>query len=179
MLLFPWQCIQICSRYTVTVHRTLWWWSTPESVVAKIKNVLPITVFVHYMSTLYSYLYCYAFKWQFSVILYVVYIMFEFLVIFLKYDLLIFFGRFFENYSRKTTKDRDVTFSPVVATCKFCQIRWFVMMWLHIEPLQPVSCKKMCCVRRKSSNRTYHITVFIYIRYISSKLPYLINEYSC
>jgi len=34
----------------------------PESVVAKIKNVLPITVFVHYITPLYSYIYCYAFK---------------------------------------------------------------------------------------------------------------------
>ena len=34
----------------------------PESVVAKITNVLPITVFVHYISPLYSYLYYFAFK---------------------------------------------------------------------------------------------------------------------
>ena len=60
----------------MTVHRTLWWWSTPESVVAKIINVLPITVFVHYISRLYSYIYCYAIKWQFSMILYVGYVIF-------------------------------------------------------------------------------------------------------
>ena len=90
-----------------------------------------------------------------------------------------FFLAGYENYSRKTTKNRDVIFSPLFATCKFCQIRWFVMMCLHIEPLQPISRKKMCCVRRKSSNRIYLLTVFIYIRCISSKLPHLINEYSC
>jgi len=52
------------------------------------------------------------------------------------------FGQVYENYSRKTTKDRDVIFSPVVATCKFCQIMWFVKLWLHIEPVQPISSKK-------------------------------------
>ena len=29
------------------------------------------------------------------------------------------FRQVYENYSRKTTKDRDVTFSPVVVTCIF------------------------------------------------------------
>ena len=47
-----------------------------------------------------------------------------------------------ENYSRKTTKDRDVTILPVVHTCIFCQIRLLVIMWLHIEPLQPISSKQ-------------------------------------
>ena len=45
----------------------------------------------------------------------------------------------YENYSRKTTKDRDVKFPPVVHTCKSCQKTLFVILWLHIEPLQPIS----------------------------------------
>ena len=52
------------------------------------------------------------------------------------------FWQFYEYYSRKSTKDREVIFPPVVDTCKFCQKRWFVMMWLHMEPLQPISNKK-------------------------------------
>jgi len=50
----------------------------------------------------------------------------------------------YENYSRKTTKDREVRFSPDVHTCISCQIRLFVILWLHIEPLQPISSKQKC-----------------------------------
>ena len=66
------------------------------------------------------------------------------------------FWQVYENYSRKTTKDRDVTFSPVVATCKFCQIRWYVVMWLHIELLQPISSKTKGVVLGEKA-RTGHI----------------------
>ena len=117
--------------------------------------MLPITVFVPYISPLYSYLYCYAFKWQFAVItlrgLHNVLVFRHFLEIW-------FLGiwQVYENYSRKTTKDRDLTCSPVVATCVFCQTRWFVIMWLHIEPLQPISNKK-CCVVLGEKARTGHI----------------------
>ena len=52
----------------------------------------------------------------------------------------------YEYYSRKTTKDRDVTFSPVVHTCVSCRIRLFVILWLHIEPLQPISSKQRCVI---------------------------------
>ena len=92
------------------------------------------------------------------------------------------FGYFWAGLRKllqKNYQSRDVIFSPVVATCKSCQIRWFVMMWFILNLCSQFPVKNMCCVRRKSSNRTYHLTVFIYNRYISSKLPHLINEYSC
>ena len=87
----------------------------------------------------------------------------------------VYFWQVYENYSRTTTKDRDVIFSAVVATCKFCQKRWFVMMWLDMEPLQPISNNKKCVVLGEKA-RTGHImsqyshTSYIYI----SVLNYLI-----
>ena len=61
----------------------------------------------------------------------------------------------YENYSRKTTKDTDVTFLPVVRTCISYQLRLFVILWLYIEPLQPISSNKDELVRRKRSS--WHI----------------------
>ena len=53
-------------------------------------------------------------------------------------------GQVYEKYSRKTINDRDVIFSPVFHTCIFCQIRLFVIPWLHIEHLEPISSKQRC-----------------------------------
>ena len=68
------------------------------------------------------------------------------------------FWQVYEHYSRKTTKDGDVIFSPVVDTCKFCQIRLFVMMWLHMEPLQPISNKKdvLCQAKKLEPDTSCH-----------------------
>ena len=139
--IISWQCILICNRNTVTVHRTRWWWSTPESVVAKVKNVLQLVyLFITSLHYIVTYIVVHLkdnFPWYFT--------WFTWCFCFSSFSWNIIFGYILAGLRKlfqKTTKDRDVIFSPVVATWKFCHIRWFVMMWLHIEPLQPISSKK-------------------------------------
>ena len=69
---------------------------------------------------------------------------------------------------QKTTKDRDVPFSPVVHTCIVVQIRAFVIQWLHIEfPVRR-------CVRLGKKDRTGHIiSQYSYTSYILA-INYLI-----
>ena len=70
---------------------------------------------------------------------------FNFASVFLKCDFsLQLYLSSHENYFRKTTKDRDLHFSPVVSTCISFQIRLFIILWLNIEPLQPISSTNMC-----------------------------------
>ena len=77
----------------------------------------------------------------------------------------------YENYPRKPTKDRDLKITPVLPTCTSCQIRLFLILWLNIEPLQPISSKTMCQAKKLEPDISSHS---IHVHQIYIALSYLI-----
>ena len=114
--------------------------------------MLPITVFVHYISPLYSDIYCYALKWRYSMIHYVVHIMLQFFVVLLKCDYWIF-GKFTIIIPDKLPKIETWNFQHLFPHENTVRYGYLYYCGLILNLCSHFPVKR--CVRRKT--RTGHL----------------------